>query len=458
MKSFKHSLLLGAASVLMYNSSLFASDVSVVGPVQLTAQDGQVGTAENKLEVVAEKEPAVTLNVPVVQQPQPQPQIVQQPQPQPQIVQQPEILTPIAPVAAPLTVIDGEVPTTVSAQNRAADAIAKLMDKKLEEAEEHNNSTALNESQVEHVAENDESLSTHHVEQVEALAENEIALSREESSSEVVPAKKAKGSKKEKLTDAEIAQLKEDGAAKTAARKAAKEQAALGEHEEVISPSVELGNASEEEIAAPVSHHVDQAEHVAGENEVPSAHHVDQAEHVAETTVVPQSEKVEPQATFAVVVEGEVDGKQAVLLTQTQQHPFNIENQPEKPTEVIVAPVEAPTAVNGAVADNNGAVADNSERHDANTTQEETREEPVKNQVPLIVEGTKNGPEVYVTRAEEGVVNAEHQEVAAEKHKEAKEVSVTKEPKEVPVTKEEAKEVSVTKEDLKEVPVKKERA
>ena len=382
--------------------------------------------------------------------------VVQQPQPQ--------IVAPVELNTAPLTVVDGEALTTVSAQNRAADAIAKLMDKKLEEAEEHKDSTALNESQVE---------------DVEDLAEKRITLTGEENSSEVVPAKKAKGRKKAKLTDAEIAQLKEDGAAKTAARKAAKEQAALGEHEEVMSPSVELENASvvpakkakgrkkakltdaeiaqlkEDGAAKTAARKAAKEQAALGEHEevmsssvelgnaseeeiaAPVSHHVDQAEHVAETTVVPQSEKVEPQATFAVIVETQVDGKQAISLTETQEHLFNRKNQPEEPTKIIVAPVEAPTAVNG-------AVADNSERHDANATQEEIKEEPVKNEVPLIVEGTKNGPEFDVTRAEEGVVNAEHQEVAAEKHKE---------PKEVTVTKEELKEVPVTKEELKEVPV-----
>ena len=400
MKSFKHSLLLGAASVLMYNSSLFASEATVVAsvPVQVTAQPGvQVGTAENKLEVAAGKEPAVTLNVAPVAEVAAAPLA-------------PVAVAPIAPVAAPLTVIDGEAPTTVSAQNRAANAIEELMNKKLEEVPVQ-------------VAGENEDLSAHHVDQVEAVAEKEIALSGEENSSEVVPAKKAKGSKKAKLTDAEIAQLKEDGAAKTAARKAAKEQAALGEHEEVMSPPVELANASEEEIAAPVAHHVDQAEHVVGENEAPSAHHVDhvdQAKHVAGENEAPSAHHVdqaqppvvlaeEPKPTFAVIVETEVNGKQAISLTATQEHAFNKANQPEEPTKIIVAPVEAPTAVNG-------AVADSSEHHDAKAIQEEAKEEPVKKEEPLIVEGTKNGPVVDVTHAEDGVVNAEHHEAAAEKH------------------------------------------
>ncbi len=336
MKSFKYSLLLGATSVLMCNSVLFAEESVVALPVDskvVAAPAGKKakGSKKTKAPVAAQ----VMVAAPVEAQP-----MIAAPQmmvaPAAEAPAQPMMVPADAAVLAPVVpekVMNIDVAPTASAESNAIAAINQVL---------ANAPAIVAEVPVEAAPE------------VADVPVAEVAAPVEVAPVAVASGKKAKGSKKVKLTPEQIQALKDAGAGKTAARKAAKEQAAVIEPSQVAE---ELPPAAEEVLAPapaesaavnePASEPAIVGEALAAEvalapapaeieavNEVP--HEVATAPAVEGTAPVAAVE--DPKPTYAVIVMKLVDGKPTISLSDTQNNEFN---------KAAVAAAVAAAAANG---------------------------------------------------------------------------------------------------------------
>jgi hypothetical protein len=402
MKSFKYSLLLGATSVLMCNSVLFAEEPVVALPVDskvVAAPAGKKAKGSKKTKAPVAAQVMVDPNA-AVAAPQ---MMIAAPEAQPMMV--PADAVVLAPVV-PEKAMNVDVAPTASAESNAIVAINQVLA----------NAPAI-------VAEVPAEVAP----EVADVPVAEVVAPVEVAPVAVASGKKAKGSKKVKLTPEQIQALKDAGAGKTAARKAAKEQAvAVVEPSQVVEelqPAAEVLAPTPAESAAvnePASEPAIVGEAPAAEVALAPApaeiEAVNEAAHEVATApavegAAPVAAVEDPKPTYAVIVMKLVDGKPTISLSDTQNNEFNkaavaaavaaaaANGEKYAAAKIVVSPKL--TDVVAPVAEHHDAVAPVAEHHDVAPAAEHAVA-PVE---ALIVQGTPDGSKVDLAHAEDNVVS-----------------------------------------------------
>ena len=449
MKSFKYSLLLGATSVLMCNSVLFAEEPVVALPVDSKVVAAPAGKkAKGSKKTKAPVAVAQAVEVPVQPMMVPAPQMVAAPEAQPMMVQAPAqvMVDPNAAVAAPQMMIAAPeaqpmmVPADAVVLAPVVPEKAMNVDVAPTASAESNAIAAINQVLANApaiVAEVPAEVAPEVAPEVVDVPVAEVVAPVEVAPVAVASGKKAKGSKKVKLTPEQIQALKDAGAGKTAARKAAKEQAvAVVEPSQVVE---ELQPAAEEVLAPapaesaavnePASEPAIVGEALAAEVALAPApaeiEAVNEAAHEVATApavegAAPVAAVEDPKPTYAVIVMKLVDGKPTISLSDTQNNEFNkaavaaavaaaaANGEKYAAAKIVVSPkltdAVAPVAEHhdvAPVAEHHDAVAPVAEHHDVALAAEHAVA-PVE---ALIVQGTPDGSKVDLAHAEDNVVS-----------------------------------------------------
>ena len=459
MKSFKYSLLLGATSVLMCNSVLFAEEPVVALPVDSKVVAAPAGKkAKGSKKTKAPVAVAQAVEVPVQPMMVPAPQMVAAPEAQPMMVQAPAqvMVDPNAAVAAPQMMIAAPeaqpmmVPADAVVLAPVVPEKAMNVDVAPTASAESNAIAAINQVLANApaiVAEVPAEVAPEVAPEVVDVPVAEVVAPVEVAPVAVASGKKAKGSKKVKLTPEQIQALKDAGAGKTAARKAAKEQAvAVVEPSQVVE---ELQPAAEEVLAPapaesaavnePASEPAIVGEALAAEVALAPApaeiEAVNEAAHEVATApavegAAPVAAVEDPKPTYAVIVMKLVDGKPTISLSDTQNNEFNkaavaaavaaaaANGEKYAAAKIVVSPkltdAVAPVAEHhdvAPVAEHHDAVAPVAEHHDAVAPVAEhhdvalAAEHAVAPVEALIVQGTPDGSKVDLAHAEDNVVS-----------------------------------------------------